>query len=102
MQHLDYSLDRKSTRLNSSHMSSSYAVFCLKKKNFGVVLFRDRHQLANPLFVAAQFFTDLRRLISHAVQQTIERRPVEKREVDVLAANIADQRVQILQLGFFF
>src|SRR3989337_2732354 len=27
------SLDRKSTRLNSSHGSISYAVFCLKKKN---------------------------------------------------------------------
>src|SRR4051812_49941762 len=26
-------VDRKSTRLNSSHMSISYAVFCLKKKN---------------------------------------------------------------------
>src|SRR5690606_41329436 len=26
-------LDRKSTRLNSSHVKSSYAVFCLKKKN---------------------------------------------------------------------
>src|SRR5437868_11464106 len=26
-------LDRKSTRLNSSHVSISYAVFCLKKKN---------------------------------------------------------------------
>src|SRR5438477_9726780 len=26
------SSDRKSTRLNSSHMSISYAVFCLKKK----------------------------------------------------------------------
>src|SRR5690242_21931951 len=26
--------DRKSTRLNSSHMSISYAVFCLKKKNY--------------------------------------------------------------------
>src|SRR5947199_6721167 len=25
--------DRKSTRLNSSHLGSSYAVFCLKKKN---------------------------------------------------------------------
>src|SRR5437773_6152983 len=25
--------DRKSTRLNSSHITSSYAVFCLKKKN---------------------------------------------------------------------
>src|SRR5689334_24813621 len=27
------SQDRKSTRLNSSHSSISYAVFCLKKKN---------------------------------------------------------------------
>src|SRR3989442_3232595 len=26
-------LDRKSTRLNSSHVRISYAVFCLKKKN---------------------------------------------------------------------
>src|SRR5690625_7000452 len=26
-----YYLDRKSTRLNSSHVASSYAVFCLKK-----------------------------------------------------------------------
>src|SRR3712207_7314968 len=27
------SVDRKSTRLNSSHANISYAVFCLKKKN---------------------------------------------------------------------
>src|SRR2546430_7838510 len=27
-------LDRKSTRLNSSHSQISYAVFCLKKKNY--------------------------------------------------------------------
>src|SRR5699024_4725080 len=27
-------LDRKSTRLNSSHVSISYAVFCLKKKKY--------------------------------------------------------------------
>src|SRR5690625_6405665 len=26
--------DRKSTRLNSSHVASSYAVFCLKKKSY--------------------------------------------------------------------
>src|SRR3989442_2361767 len=26
-------IDRKSTRLNSSHVRISYAVFCLKKKN---------------------------------------------------------------------
>src|SRR5699024_12537121 len=26
-------VDRKSTRLNSSHVSISYAVFCLKRKN---------------------------------------------------------------------
>src|SRR5437899_7308188 len=29
--HLDHE-DRKSTRLNSSHLGISYAVFCLKKK----------------------------------------------------------------------
>src|SRR5690242_21297070 len=28
--------DRKSTRLNSSHMSISYAVFCLKKKKINM------------------------------------------------------------------
>src|SRR5207244_5372888 len=28
-----YEVDRKSTRLNSSHQIISYAVFCLKKKN---------------------------------------------------------------------
>src|SRR2546430_11640472 len=35
LEHNDYSgleLDRKSTRLNSSHSQISYAVFCLKKK----------------------------------------------------------------------
>src|SRR3712207_8776454 len=29
----DPDIDRKSTRLNSSHANISYAVFCLKKKN---------------------------------------------------------------------
>src|SRR5690606_13738071 len=31
--HHDRTQDRKSTRLNSSHVKISYAVFCLKKKN---------------------------------------------------------------------
>src|SRR2546426_8975060 len=30
--YLEKSIDRKSTRLNSSHLVISYAVFCLKKK----------------------------------------------------------------------
>src|SRR5688500_19410447 len=30
--HVGVELDRKSTRLNSSHLVISYAVFCLKKK----------------------------------------------------------------------
>src|SRR5690242_20969090 len=38
-------LDRKSTRLNSSHMSISYAVFCLKKKTHSKI-----HR-ANELFI---------------------------------------------------
>src|ERR1039458_8323189 len=39
--------DRKSTRLNSSHLGSSYAVFCLKKnhaaRGFTPGKLRDRH-----------------------------------------------------------
>src|SRR2546430_13234731 len=31
--HVEGAVDRKSTRLNSSHSQISYAVFCLKKKN---------------------------------------------------------------------
>src|SRR5437899_3739234 len=38
--------DRKSTRLNSSHLGISYAVFCLKKKSdFAVGLSRQLHGL---------------------------------------------------------
>src|SRR5437870_8340301 len=37
--------DRKSTRLNSSHVATSYAVFCLKKKKrpLGYLFMRRRH-----------------------------------------------------------
>src|SRR2546430_9437373 len=40
-------LDRKSTRLNSSHSQISYAVFCLKKKNKTSLAHRkrDTHEL---------------------------------------------------------
>src|SRR3989442_11974077 len=43
--------DRKSTRLNSSHVRISYAVFCLKKKNLDGAYFRVHHfarQLGSP------------------------------------------------------
>src|SRR5256885_7394627 len=33
-------IDRKSTRLNSSHLVISYAVFCLKKKKISTTTFR--------------------------------------------------------------
>src|SRR2546430_4571260 len=36
-------VDRKSTRLNSSHSQISYAVFCLKKKKAQVVTAFDAH-----------------------------------------------------------
>src|SRR5690625_6319008 len=34
----DFQTDRKSTRLNSSHVAISYAVFCLKKKKKSTIL----------------------------------------------------------------
>src|SRR2546422_1789126 len=38
----DWLLDRKSTRLNSSHGYISYAVFCLKKKNSSSFVYDQR------------------------------------------------------------
>src|SRR3989442_2198618 len=32
-----FGIDRKSTRLNSSHVRISYAVFCLKKKKHAII-----------------------------------------------------------------
>src|SRR5690349_25164561 len=37
------SIDRKSTRLNSSHVEISYAVFCLKKKKKYFIQYRNYH-----------------------------------------------------------
>src|SRR5690349_24042770 len=37
-------VDRKSTRLNSSHVEISYAVFCLKKKKKKIHINRTRQQ----------------------------------------------------------
>src|SRR5256885_6831643 len=36
-------VDRKSTRLNSSHLVISYAVFCLKKKRKNVTIVKTKH-----------------------------------------------------------
>src|SRR3712207_7032176 len=47
--------DRKSTRLNSRHANTSYAVFCLKQKKIcggGATL---RHALYSPALQAARF-----------------------------------------------
>src|SRR3712207_8295410 len=41
-------LDRKSTRLNSSHANISYAVFCLKKKKKYLTLIVQYHHNRNP------------------------------------------------------
>src|SRR5439155_16275186 len=40
--------DRKSTRLNSSHVAISYAVFCLKKKNM-TFQFMNQHEVHHPV-----------------------------------------------------
>src|SRR2546430_5652392 len=45
-------LDRKSTRLNSSHSQISYAVFCLKKKNLDLPV----KYLINLLLITTKLF----------------------------------------------
>src|SRR5690625_6297400 len=48
--HLDgrVRLDRKSTRLNSSHVAISYAVFCLKKKRKNNSTHKDKQLRMQP------------------------------------------------------
>src|SRR5256885_12031756 len=62
-------LDRKSTRLNSSHLVISYAVFCLKKKTH-------LHPVSTPLAydappaISAHTLSELERYDAHAPQQS--------------------------------
>src|SRR3989475_5551943 len=44
-------LDRKSTRLNSSHSQISYAVFCLKKKKKSKLTYSMQHQKEHHLLL---------------------------------------------------
>src|SRR5205807_684373 len=46
--------DRKSTRLNSSHLVISYAVFCLKKKNDNPNALRDYFRDIGRMVLAAE------------------------------------------------
>src|SRR5215510_15878992 len=39
LRQIEHAADRKSTRLNSSHVAISYAVFCLKKKKNAILAF---------------------------------------------------------------
>src|SRR5712691_2569748 len=55
--------DRKSTRLNSSHSQTSYAVFCLKKKNATTLA----HYL--DLLGGARMLTGLQKYAGKAVRQ---------------------------------
>src|SRR5256885_12182530 len=48
-------LDRKSTRLNSSHLVISYAVFCLKKKNFINAHFRRLTTISTSTVIASEY-----------------------------------------------
>src|SRR5438094_10466682 len=41
--------DRKSTRLNSSHRTISYAVFCLKKKKLNALLRKSAMSILTPI-----------------------------------------------------
>src|SRR5439155_7491164 len=43
--------DRKSTRLNSSHVAISYAVFCLKKKKKKIIAVNAERILSNDKFI---------------------------------------------------
>src|SRR2546430_13369249 len=57
-------LDRKSTRLNSSHSQISYAVFCLKKKKTRTIL-NESLNAHHPLLILPDAYTRLLHQPSH-------------------------------------
>src|SRR5690554_7500857 len=73
--------DRKSTRLNSSHVRISYAVFCLKKKNlpaaFVVEIEADALRLIGKERAARQFGALAEQTLSRfpALREWLARRP---------------------------
>src|SRR5256885_3910916 len=63
----DRNTDRKSTRLNSSHLVISYAVFCLKKKKVtehyrGHTRVRDERETLFPYYMRGRSVPRLHRL----------------------------------------
>src|SRR4051812_31846649 len=61
----EFKIDRKSTRLNSSHMSISYAVFCLKKKTI-----TKEQALAAPTDLAGPLAAAADELLTEALSAT--------------------------------
>src|SRR2546426_8945543 len=49
-------LDRKSTRLNSSHLVISYAVFCLKKKIIQIYMFVNKDMVLSNQYRASLIY----------------------------------------------
>src|SRR5256885_4235293 len=72
----EFSSDRKSTRLNSSHLVISYAVFCLKKK-----ILIDTRVVMDPSDVhALGVTTERRRFFADAIERRAPGRQEEDRE----------------------
>src|SRR3712207_4146267 len=59
MEVMDNVEDRKSTRLNSSHANISYAVFCLKKKSYMLVVAKIAHERSNSIVKLAKYQHEL-------------------------------------------
>src|SRR6267378_2275300 len=80
------STDRKSTRLNSSHVEISYAVFCLKKKN------EMQQQLLHRSWVG---FDHAAFLVRHELYFDIGREPATQNVERVAHELGEDQRLQV-------
>src|SRR5256885_3762798 len=60
----DFDEDRKSTRLNSSHLVISYAVFCLKKKKKNRTEMKEKWQTSSQRCLPLLRFWNLRVLMT--------------------------------------
>src|SRR5256885_6842864 len=79
--------DRKSTRLNSSHLAISYAVFCLKKKNA-------HHGLFVELWALSQVRRPAEVVEGKDIGSALVRRPNDLGRLDLGETQLVQRRPQ--------
>src|SRR5205807_5885326 len=81
--------DRKSTRLNSSHLVISYAVFCLKKKKAEGLVSEPYTEVERRVYILAYLMHDVDKIVHSHVVETVDRNAIE------IVINVIEEQMRL-------